>query len=88
MSSIHDKGVAAIGMDEDGSYALNDNPASKELLEKVRDAQFTPEQIKEFCDELAPLAILFPTSTANKTVRIIRQLQNQARGCKLWVAVV
>ncbi|KKM09972.1 hypothetical protein LCGC14_1722150 [marine sediment metagenome] len=63
-----------------GLYADDETDAS--TPNKPEDSQYTQQQIEDFCDELASLAILFPTSTANKTVQIIRHLQTKMKPLK------
>ncbi len=59
----------------------------------IRDAAtivFTPEQIEEFCktaDDMCAVHKSRHCIMLDRAVRIIKQLQNQARGCKLWAPV-
>ena len=51
--------------------------------------QFTPEQIEDYCGKILNLCLVSRVDGERMLtgVQIIRQLQNQARGCKLWAPV-
>ena len=80
MGNLQDKGVVAIGADEDGLYLLNDNPESKELLEKIQEVRFTEQEINDYCEKIGNLCLTAHSDgrLLFDAVRIIRQLQ----GCQ------